>query len=486
MSLAAAALLLPALTAAVPSLGDRLVAGYAKQWSLPLTVSKATEAGWTAATGDPTACDVVSGRQFRFGELLTPTLIFDAMGSLAGVQIVVNETTYPSYPQSNWRPSGWWFTATGDPPELSSLALHFKDPAKLCSAEAVDEAGSSIGDRLWLRLTSDDFEQLPLIEEEVQAGMPDSGWNLGRCLPSNVFYPGSLGMGLHYWRHVGRTTASACEDAGPVFLMYEHGVLVGFGILLFGTGRAATVGGVLPSFSPSGAPIAPGDSAFEFPRSAAFLERAFLIPGTAPTCMADLTKWDGTTAGAANLSFIASTMHFALSDMSAITCAPAPPRSPSAPSPPPPLTAHECAGGFIAARLNLRKFELYDTWFDDNSSMTLVQAGVYQGVDDIKEYMKFILPFSPYISANGLLHHESSVVNFDEEKRSCVFLALAHSRFQMSDMGGNELFETAWFNTVEWRFDDQKVGRIDVFCTLPSFCGPRPTAQPRATERKLL
>ena len=89
MSLVAAALLLPALTAAVPSsLGDRLVAGAQKQWSLPLSVSKATEAGWTAVTGDPTACDPVSGRRFRFGELLTPTLIFDAMGSLAGVQIV--------------------------------------------------------------------------------------------------------------------------------------------------------------------------------------------------------------------------------------------------------------------------------------------------------------------------------------------------------------------------------------------------------------
>ena len=134
--------------------------------------------------------------------------------------------------------------------------------------------------------------------------------------------------------------------------------------------------------------------------------------------------------------------------------------------------------------------------FDDNSTMTLVQAGAYQGVDDIKEYMKFILPFSPgehhvdisaNISANRLLHDESSVVNFDEEKRSCVFSSLTHSRFQMPEMGGNELFETAWVNTVEWRFDDQKVGRIDVFCTLPSslreFCGPRPTAQPRATER---
>ena len=152
----------------------------------------------------------------------------------------------------------------------------------------------------------------------------------------------------------------------------------------------------------------------------------------------------------------------------------------------PSLTLPECAGGFIAAGLDLRKFELYDTWFDENSTVTLVQNGVYQGVDDIKEYMQFIQSGSPYISANGLLHDEKSVLNFDEEKRSCVFLSLAHNRFQMSEMGGNELFETAALNTVEWRFDDQKVARIDFFCTLPSLlresCGPPPTAQPRATE----
>ena len=343
MSLVAAALLLPALTAAVPpSLGDRLVAGAQKQWSLPLSVSKATEAGWTAVTGDPTACDPVSGRRFRFGELLTPTLIFDAMGRLAGVQVVVNETTYPAYPQSNWRPTDGWFTATGDPPEFSSMTIHFKDPAKLCSAEAVDEAGGSIGDRLWLRLPSDDFENLPLLEEELQAGMPDSRWNQGGCFPSNVFYPGSLGMGIHYWRHAidpTLTSDSACEYNGPVFLMYEHGVLVGFGIILLGMGRAPTVGGALPSFAqtPFGQMlVAPGDSAFEFARKAT-LEPYFLKPGTTPTCIADLiTEWDGTTAGAANLSFIPTTMHFALSDMSAVTCAPAPPRSP--PAPPPPCT----------------------------------------------------------------------------------------------------------------------------------------------------
>ena len=42
----------------------------------------------------------------------------------------------------------------------------------------------------------------------------------------------------------------------------------------------------------------------------------------------------------------------------------------------PSLTLPECAGGFIAAGLDLRKFELYDTWFDENSTVTLVQAGV--------------------------------------------------------------------------------------------------------------
>jgi hypothetical protein len=158
----------------------------------------------------------------------------------------------------------------------------------------------------------------------------------------------------------------------------------------------------------------------------------------------------------------------------------------------PSLTASECAGGFIANRFDVRKFELYDTWFDENSTVTLVQAGVYQGVDDIREYFKFSLPVSPYISAYGLLHYENSIVNFDEDKRSCKFLVLAHNRFQMSEMGGNELFETAWFSTVEWRFDDQKVGPMAAFCTLPSSrCARvlRPTAhstQPRATEGVLL
>ena len=95
-------------------------------------------------TGDPTACDAASGRRFRFGERLTPTLVFDNTGRLAGVQIVVDENTYPSYAETNRRPSDGWFTATGDPPETSSMTFHFKDPAELCSASANDHVAGSI------------------------------------------------------------------------------------------------------------------------------------------------------------------------------------------------------------------------------------------------------------------------------------------------------------------------------------------------------
>ena len=47
----------------------------------------------------------------------------------------------------------------------------------------------------------------------------------------------------------------------------------------------------------------------------------------------------------------------------------------------PSLTANECVGSFIALDppLYLRNFDLYENWFDDNSSMTLAQAGNYKG-----------------------------------------------------------------------------------------------------------
>ena len=145
----------------------------------------------------------------------------------------------------------------------------------------------------------------------------------------------------------------------------------------------------------------------------------------------------------------------------------------------PSLTANECVGSFIALDppLYLRNFDLYENWFDDNSSMTLAQAGNYKGAGDIEEYVRFSSPSSPYIAALGDIRSDFSFVSFDAEKRSCVTLLLGHGRFQLSEMAGNELFEFVAMYTLEWRFDDQKVGNINVYCAPLSWpwalCGPR-------------
>ena len=130
------------------------------------------------------------------------------------------------------------------------------------------------------------------------------------------------------------------------------------------------------------------------------------------------------------------------------------------------LTANECVGSFLALDppLNLRSYDLYETWFDDNSTLTLAQLGIYKGAGDIEEYVQFAYPSSPYIETVGRFRSDSSFVSFDPEKRSCVMVMMYHSRFQMSEMAGNELFESANMVKLEWRFDDQKVGNINLYC----------------------
>ena len=63
----------------------------------------------------------------------------------------------------------------------------------------------------------------------------------------------------------------------------------------------------------------------------------------------------------------------------------------------PALTANECVESFLALDppLNLRSYDLYESWYDDNSSVTLAQVGTYKGVDAIKEYVQFAYDSSP-------------------------------------------------------------------------------------------
>ena len=138
----------------------------------------------------------------------------------------------------------------------------------------------------------------------------------------------------------------------------------------------------------------------------------------------------------------------------------------------PSLTAPECVGSFLSLDppFNAGNFDLYDSWYDDNSTMTLAQAGNYKGAGAIEEYTRFAWPSSPYLAALGTFRSDSSVVSFDAEKRSCVMMVMHHNRMQLSEMADNVLFEYADMYKLEWRFDDQKIGEINVYCAPLPLC----------------
>jgi hypothetical protein len=90
----------------------------------------------------------------------------------------------------------------------------------------------------------------------------------------------------------------------------------------------------------------------------------------------------------------------------------------------PSLTGPECVGSLLTLDppINLRAYDQYENWFDTNSSMRLAQSGVYKGVNDIKEYVSFIYPGSPYIASRGTFRTDSGFVSFDAETRTCVVM----------------------------------------------------------------
>lgn len=136
------------------------------------------------------------------------------------------------------------------------------------------------------------------------------------------------------------------------------------------------------------------------------------------------------------------------------------------------LTALECVQSFLllSPPFDLRSFDLYESWFDDESEMTLAQAGTYRGVDNIKEYVMFAYPTSPYISValQPPGSAENAIVGFDEAERVCVMSTMYHNRYAMSPMAGSELFQYVWMTKLEWRFDAQKIGQISIYYD-PSF-----------------
>jgi len=300
------------------TLGDELIVGIWSQTGMPRSVPEAELSDDWQEVGDG-KCHHRFGRRFQRKGVPTPTLMFANTGHIAGIQYGVNTQDFPLYPDSNLKAEG--VLSTDLPPQSGDYALttFFMDPDRICNSKREDHMAGKIGDRLWvanatggIATASGNYEEIPLRQEDG----PLAGYIPSGCAASGFAFPGSPGMGQHWWRVTEGEGNTACKDGGPVFLLYSRGRLVAMGLTLVSfDNRVPTVGNKRPVEVGGGRLGSPGDELWEWARQD--LTPFFFHRPDNPKCLKNFNQFDDSLEGG---TVTTATLHIWFSDPYNITC----------------------------------------------------------------------------------------------------------------------------------------------------------------------
>lgn len=82
----------------------------------------------------------------------------------------------------------------------------------------------------------------------------------------------------------------------------------------------------------------------------------------------------------------------------------------------------ECLQGLYNSGFDLQDYDAYPDFFNEDSSVTLPQVGVYEGPDGIEEYLRFALgTTSPYFAEQKTLRLETEYIGYDRSIGQCQF-----------------------------------------------------------------
>jgi len=305
-------------------LGDRLVGHIFGQYPMPRTVADALAQNWTLLNAQ---CDDTYGFRYRYGTRLSPTLLYDNTGVIVGMQMVVNASIFGMYPQTNLREGFAFPLDKWGEPGHNSYTLHFFDPSLMCHAPASSHTPGSIGDRLWIRTSIQDnkrpdFMVIPLTEQEMVDSLPTNGFVPSGCAKTGFAFPGSPGMGRHYWQYLRPDLP--CPDAGPLFILYDEGKLVAWGFAFVGTNMVVpTTDGARPTVRNFTFPfgqrplLQPNDpELWEFRVQP--LYPYFFSPEQNPICLQHLNLFNSSNSYG---DITTGTLHFFVRDPFNMTCA---------------------------------------------------------------------------------------------------------------------------------------------------------------------
>ncbi|KAJ8612686.1 hypothetical protein CTAYLR_002126 [Chrysophaeum taylorii] len=126
--------------------------------------------------------------------------------------------------------------------------------------------------------------------------------------------------------------------------------------------------------------------------------------------------------------------------------------------------ALKCISGFARTGFLFRNFHMYPSYFNEESTMTLAQAGTYEGPDDIEEYVRFALDTSPYVASELDLELLTTFKSFDAETGICQFVLVQESDYITNpEVALATRFSLVSMSKVYYDPRDDSLLRIDLY-----------------------
>jgi len=132
---------------------------------------------------------------------------------------------------------------------------------------------------------------------------------------------------------------------------------------------------------------------------------------------------------------------------------------------PVPYDESNCVNKFLKLGLDLGNFDEYDTFFKDDSTMVVAQAGTYRGPENIAEYASFASSRSPYVDSVMNTNRELHFKGFDYDSGQCEFLIFRTRRYKGSQMtkDSENMVEVNVMYNIFFHLQKDYVKKIHVF-----------------------
>jgi len=182
--------------------------------ALPLTKEEAEEAGFKAINTECSGANFV-GYRYYLNNDPSVILIYNQVGLVSGFQTAYKISDMDKFPDAkSTYAKKIYVEETIDGVKVKTVTAYFRDPAKMCS----NVPSSALELNFQNGTAPTDVKKVAPAEEDIE-----KVWTEGRCLSS---------MGMHYWYNA--PADMDCDELSPPFVLYDRGVISGFGFATYG------------------------------------------------------------------------------------------------------------------------------------------------------------------------------------------------------------------------------------------------------------